>query len=264
NADPYKMLNYADRTDSAFSPKASLSFQASTDWALRGSLGKAVRFPTVAEMFQTITVGAIKTNDPNLKPEQVVSGELTAERALANGLWRVSFFQEDKQDALISQVDTANISSVQNVDKIRTRGIETALQRSDLWIRGFDLSGSITYANSKILEDIRHPGYVGKNQPRIPDWRATVVGTYHASDRLSYSLATRYSGRQYNLLDNSDVNSLTYGGVSAFLVADAKVVYKVAKQWSASLGVDNIGDYKAYVAHPYPQRTVFANMKFDY
>lgn len=268
NADPYKRLNYADRTDTTFSPKASLSFQASTDWALRGSFGKAVRFPSVAEMFQTFTgLGGIKTNDPNLKPEQVVSGEFTAERALANGLWRVSFFQEDKQDALISQVDTTvtpNITSIQNIDKIRTRGIETALQRSDLWIRGFDLSGSITYANSKILEDIKHPGYVGKNQPRIPDWRATLVGVYHASDRLSYSLATRYSGRQYNLLDNSDVHSYTYGGVSSFLVADAKVVYKVAKQWSASLGVDNIGDYKAYVAHPYPQRTVFANMKFDY
>ncbi|BAN36351.1 outer membrane receptor protein [Sulfuricella denitrificans skB26] len=268
NPNPYKQLNYADRTDTAFSPKVSLSFQASTNWALRGSLGKAVRFPTVSEMFQTFTgPGGIKTNDPNLKPEQVVSGELTAERALQNGLWRVSLFQEDKQDALVSQTDTTvspNITSIQNVDKIRTYGIETALQLSDLWIRGFDLSGSVTYTNSKILQDTQHPAYVGMVQPRIPDWRATLAGIYHASDRLSYSLAARYSGRQYNLLDNSDINPSTYGGASSFLVADAKVVYKVAKQWSTSLGVDNIGNYKAYVAHPYPQRTVFANLKFDY
>ncbi len=261
---------YSDRTDTAFSPKVSLSFQASADWNLRGSLGKAVRFPTVTEMFQVISLpGNVKTNDPNLKPEQVVSGEFTAERALENGLWRVSLFQEDKQDALISQIDTTtipgtNISSVQNIDKIRTYGIETALQLNDLWIRGFDLSGSVTYTSSKILQDTRNPAYVGNNQPRIPDWRATLVGVYHASDRLSYSLAARYSGRQNNLLDNSDVNPDTYGGASSFLVADARVVYKVAKQWSTSLGVDNIGNYKAYAAHPYPQRTVFANLKFDY
>lgn len=270
NANPYKQLNYADRTDTAFSPKASLSFQASTDWALRGSLGKAVRFPTVTELFQTISLpGNVKANDPNLKPEQVVSGEFTAERALANGLWRVSLFQEDKQDALTSQIDTTtspgtNITSVQNVDKIRTRGIETALQLSDLWIRGFDLSGSITYTNAEVLQNKKNPAYIGKHPVRIPDWRATLVGVYHASDHLSYSAAARYSGRQYNTPDNSDINPGTYGGTSKYFLVDAKVTYKVAKQWSTSLGVDNIGNYKAYVFHPYPQRTVFANLKFDY
>ncbi len=264
-----KNLTYLSRMETDFSPKVSLSFQASTDWALRGSLGKAVRYPTVNEMFQTFTgPGGVKMNDPNLKPEQVVSGEFTAERALENGLWRISLFQEDKRDALYSQTDTTvapNITSIQNIDKIRTRGIETALQLSDLWIRGFDLSGSVTYANSTVLQDNQHPAYTGMNQPRIPDWRATLVGVYHPSDRLSYSMALRYSGRQYNALDNSDINPNTYGGASSFLVADAKVVYKFAKQWSAALGVDNIGNYKAYISpHPYPQRTVFANLKWDY
>jgi len=261
-------LIYADRSSTDFSPKASLSYQASADWALRGSLGKGVRYPTVAEMFQAFTgPGGTKQNDPNLKPERVVSGEFTAERALENGLWRISLFQEDKRDALISQTDTTvtpSITSIQNVDRIRTLGIETALQLSNLWIRGFDLSGSVTYTNSTILQDDRHPAYVGNNQPRIPDWRATLVGVYHASDRLSYSLAARYSGRQYNALDNSDINPDTYGGASKYLLADIKVVYKIAKGGSAAFGVDNIGNGKAYVSHPYPQRTVFANLKFDY
>lgn len=263
-------LIYSDRTETDFSPKASLSFQASADWALRGSLGKAYRYPTVGEMFQTFTgPGSVKMNDPNLKPEHVVSGEFTAERALENGLLRISLFQEDKWDALISQQDITSvpgttISSVQNVGKIRTYGIETALQLGDLWIRGFDLSGSVTYTNAEILQDDQHPSYVGMNPPRMPDWRATLLGVYHASDRLSYSAAARYSGRQYNTLDNSDINPGTFGGTSNYFMVDAKVVYKFAKQWSAALGVDNIGSYKAYVYHPYPQRTVFANLKWDY
>jgi iron complex outermembrane receptor protein len=265
NAAAYRQLNYSNRTDSAFSPKASLSYQASMDWALRGSLGKAYRFPTVTEMFQTISLpGNVKVNDPNLKPEQVISGEFTVERALESGLLRISLFQEDKKDALISQTDTANVTSVQNVDKVRTRGIETALQVSDIGIRGFDLSGSVTYTDSKILQNNRRPAYVGMKQIRIPDWRATLVGTYHASDSLTFSLAARHSGRQYNTLDNSDINPNTYGGTSSFNVVDAKAVYKFTKQWSTAFGVNNIGDYKSYSAHPYPQRTVFANLKFDY
>ena len=268
NAAAYRQLNYENRSYTNFSPKASLSLQASIDWALRASVAKAVRYPTVAEMFQTYTdASGAKVNDPNLRPEQVTSADLTAERALEDGLWRVSVFQEDKRDGLISQTDTANITSIQNVDKIRSLGIETALQVSDFGIRGLDLSGSMTAVNSKIIRNDKNPSVVGKDQPRIPDFRATLVATYHASDNLSYSVSARYSGRQWASLAYTDTNPNVYGtpGVSSYTVVDAKLLYKVAKQWSASAGINNVGDYKYYVQpNPYPQRTFFASVKFDY
>lgn len=274
NAPPNpKNLVYADRSDNAFSPKAMLSFQASDDLALRWSLGKAYRFPTVSEMFQAYTdANGVKTNDPNLKPERVLSSEFAIERALSGGLLRLSLFWEDKRDALISQSDTTTFpgktfTSIQNVDKIVTKGIEVALQANDLWFRGFDLAGSITYADSIIERNNRNPVVVGRDQPRIPDWRATVVATYHASDRLSYSLAGRYSGRQWASLAYTDINPDVYGtpGVSSYQVWDAKIVYHVAKEWTASAGINNIGSYKYYVQpNPYPQRTFFASLKYDY
>lgn len=270
-----KNLVYADRAQSNFSPKLALAFQSAPDLLLRASLGKAYRYPTVSEMFQTINLpGAIKFNDPNLKPEYVVSGDFTAEKSFANALWRTSVFWEDKRDALISQTDvtvTPTISSIQNVDRVRTRGLETALQASDLWFRGFDLSGSLTYADSFILKDAKNPGLEGTKQPRIPDWRATLVGIYRASDRLSYSLAARYSGRQHNALFNTttkrynDINPNVYGAVSHYTVVDGKINYKVDQQWTVALGVNNLFSYKYYVnPNPYPQRTLFATLKFDY
>lgn len=269
-----KNMVYADRRDTAFSPKAMLSLQANTDWTLRAAFGQAYRFPTVAEMFQTYTgPNNIKMNDPGLKPEQVRSTELAAERALAGGgLWRTSLFWEDKRDALISQTDTvsvpgSSITSIQNVDKIRTQGIETAVQVNDLLINGFDLSGSVTYTDSIIQRNQRNPSVVGRDQPRIPDWRATLVGVYRASDALSFSLAMRYSGRQWASLNYTDINPNVYGnpGVSSYKVVDAKVLYRVGRQWTASVGVNNLGDYKYYVQpNPYPQRTFFASLKFDY
>ncbi len=275
NIAQYRQLNYAARTGTDFSPKLALSYVASPEWALRASLGKAVRYPTVAEIFQVINLPSnVKQNDPNLKGERVVSGELVAERSLERGLVRSSFFWENKRDALISQTDTTvtpTISSIQNVDKIRTYGLEEAFELNDLGLPGLDLNGSVTYTRSTIREDARNPGLAGSVQPRIPDWRATLVANYRASDRLSYSLSYRFSGRQHNGLYNTvtrqynDSNPDVYGAVSHYSVFDAKVVYKLARQWSAALGVNNIGNFKYYVnPNPYPQRTVFASLKFDY
>ncbi len=261
-------LSHASRSESFFSPKASLSFQATPEWLLRASLGRAYRMPTVSELFQgSISGGAIVNNDPNLKPEKAWSGELTAERAVGNGLLRLTLFQEDVADALYSQTNVTvfpTVTNIQNVDKIRTRGIEAVYEGKDVGIQGLDLSGSLTWADSEILKNDKNPASVGKTQPRVPDWRATAVATWHPNDRLSYTLAARYSGRQYNTLDNTDVNPDTYGGTSKFFVMDARVNYKLGKQFTASVGVDNLNDYAWYLAHPMPRRTFHAELKYDY
>ena len=272
NPAAFRQLNYKDRSQNDFSPKVSLAYQPRSDWMLRGSFGKAYRYPSVAEIFQTISLpGSVRANDPNLKPENVRSTELTAEKYFANGVWRTSLFYEDKRDALISQTDTTTIpgvtiSSIQNVDEIHTKGIETAIQLTDLWIHGFDLNASVTYVDSEIVKNDKNPFTVGKDQPRIPDWRATIVGVYHVNDKLSVSLAGRYSGNQeINLLYNT-TNPNTYGTTAThYTVLDTKIVYKAADQWTASFGVNNLNNYKYYVnPNPYPQRTFFASVKYDY
>jgi iron complex outermembrane receptor protein len=206
----------------------------------------------------------------------VNSWEFTAEQALADGIWRTSLFWEDKRDALVSTSDITtlpgfSISAIQNIDLIRTRGVETALQVVDLWRSGLDLSGSVTYANSKIRRSRLNPGLVGSDQPRIPDWRATLVATWHASDALSYSLSYRFSGRQHNALINtatgqySDPNPDVYGAVSKYTVIDTKLLYKVDKHWTAAVGINNLANYKYFVnPNPYPERTYFASLKYDY
>ncbi len=272
NPAAFRQINYADRSQNDFSPKLALNYQARSDWLLRASYGKAYRYPTVAEMFQTISLpGNVRANDPNLKPENVNAAELSAEKITANGLWRTSVFFEDKKDALISQIDTTtipgfNISSIQNIDKIRSVGVETSLQMEDLFIHGFDFTGSLTYVDSEIIRNDKNPFTEGKPQPRIPEWRATFVSVYHFDHKLSLSLAGRYSGAQeVNLLYNT-VDPNKFGTtVSKYAVFDTKLVYRATNHWTATLGIDNIGNYKYYVnPNPYPQRQFFAGLKFDY
>jgi iron complex outermembrane receptor protein len=254
------------RDDLYFSPKLALTWQATPLWSLRASSGKAYRMPTVYELYQgTNTLGAIIKNDPNLKPEKVLSGELTAERTLGNGLLRISYFRENVEDALYSQRnDATGVTNIQNIDKIRTDGLEVAYQAVDVGIRGLDLSGSVTYTDSEITKNDKYQASVGKKQPRIPDWRASVHVTYRQNAQLAYSLGARYSGRQYNLLDNSDTNPDTYLGASHYFIVDARVQYKIAKQLNAAVGVNNLNNYKAFLGPAYPQRSLVAELKADF
>ena len=77
-------------------------------------------------------------------------------------------------------------------------------------------------------------------------------------------MGIRYSGRQYGSLDNSDVNAFTYLGFSSFLVADLRVRYKIDKQWTAAVGINNLNNKKHWAFHPYTQRSLVAELKFDY
>jgi iron complex outermembrane receptor protein len=256
------------RHEAYVSPKAALAFQATDDWVLKASLGRAVRMPTVSELYQGGINGAgtLINNDPDLKPEQSWTGELTAERKLESGLLRLTAFGERTRDALYSQTNvlvTPNVTNVQNVDRIRTAGLELAYAATDVVLPGLDLNASTTWTDSTIARNAKFPASVGKRQPRIPEWRATAQATYRVNDRLAATLAARYSGPQYSTLDNADPNGFAYQGASKYFTADARLTWKIDRQWSVALGVDNLNNYQYWNFHPYPQRTWVAELKFD-
>jgi iron complex outermembrane recepter protein len=258
---------FAPRSESHTSPKAAVAYQVAPDWSLKASTGRAVRMPTAAELYQgAISGNTIINTNPNLKPEKSQTTEFTAERDLGNGSLRTTLFHEQTKDALYSQPVIGSsplVSTVQNVDRIRTLGLEVAYAANDVGRKGLDLSSSLTYANSIIQANAANPASVGKHQPRVPNWRANFLASYRADDKWSSAFGLRYSGTQYSQLDNSDTNSLTYIGVSKYLVADVRMRYQIAKQWTASFGIDNLNNAKYWAFHPYPQRSYVAELKFD-
>lgn len=259
-------VRYAEREEHSFSPKGAIAWQVSEDWTLKASVGRAVRNPTVSELFQggvnTLT-GLATNNDPNLKAEKSVTAELSAERLIDHGVLRATLFAERTRDALYSQVNASGVSTVQNVGRIDTVGVELAAQARQVLLPGLDLLGSLTYADSTIRENAGFPASVGKRQPRVPDWRASVLASYAFSERLQGSLGARYSGRQFGQLDNSDVNGDSYQGFSRFFVVDLRMQFRIDRRWRASVGIDNLTDERYWAFHPYPQRTFHADLRFD-
>jgi iron complex outermembrane recepter protein len=266
-------LTFPARDEHHLSPKAAVSFQAADDLVLKASTGRAVRMPTVSELYgATSTTNSQYINDPNLKPERSWTTELTAEKDLGNGLLRLTVFTEDTHDSLYSQTTfdptaSINVTRVQNVGRIETKGVEAAYNGTDVLMKGLDLNGSVTCADSVIKANagfVSTPGdTIGKQQPNIPKWRATALASYRFDERWNVALGMRYSGTQHRTLNNADVNGYTYQGVSKYFTTDLRVRYQINRQWSAAVGIDNLNNDRYWNFHPYPQRSYSAELKFD-
>jgi iron complex outermembrane receptor protein len=292
-----KSLNQAERNELEFSPKAKLTWKPLDRVQTGLSIGQAYRFATVTELFQTTTttVGGITNivnGNPNLKPEEALSSELSGEYFLDQGKLRLSLFQERVKDAIFSQqtlLSTGAISSTpSNVGEIQTYGIEFAGEASDVGIQGLDLSGNTTWTNSEITENsaadaataaqtaaqkatalATNPNALvpstGKRQPRVPEWRASATIGYRPTDKLTTSVSARYSSPQFSQLNNSDINAATYGsGGTAYFIVDLHAKYQITKQVSASAGIDNVNNQEVWLFHPFPSRTYFAELKYNY
>ncbi|MDB5859488.1 MAG: TonB-dependent receptor [Ramlibacter sp.] len=273
-AAPAVNTDWPERSESHFSPKAAVSWQWRPDTVLKASVGRAVRFPTVGELYgASSTANAQFINDPNLRPERSWTGELSAERDLGHGLLRLTLFGERTRDALYTQtvfdsVANRNVSRVQNVGRIVTSGLELAYNGNDVFMRGLDLSGSVTLADSGIRENagfVSVPGdTIGKRQPNIPRLRAALLASYRWTPQWSTSAGARYSGQQFRTLDNSDVNGNTYMGVSRFFVVDLRARWQVNETVAAAFGIDNVNNDRYWNFHPYPQRSYVAELKADF
>lgn len=260
-------------TTTAFSPKASLAYEINKDWQITPSIGKATRFPTVGELYQTASTGGTTINpNPNLQPEDVLSEEIAVERKLDDGKIRVSLFNETVNNALISQTayitGTTNTTSfVSNITQVRNRGVEIAAQKDDVLINGLQIAGSVTYVDSWIAADTTWAGttnVIGKRVPYVPSWRSSLVATYKPDTHWAYTLGGRYYGKMYSTLDNTDIISNVYGAFDSFAVYDTRVRYEFNDKQSIGFGVDNLTNKQYTLYHPFPGRTFVVDASFKF
>jgi len=267
-----------------FSPKASLSYDPNKDWNVTANFGEAYRYPTVTELYQNITVGGVATfANPNLTPEQDLNGELNIERKWSDGRVRLTLFEERVDNAIISQTNLVTnpvtgaqvpTTTIGNVAAIRMQGIELSGQKDNVAIKGLQLFGSVTYVDSRILSDPTWAGsnpltglpdtVVGKRVPNVPDWRATLGATYRLNDSWAYTVAARYSGKQYSTLDNTDIIPHVFGAFDNYFVVDMKVQYNTTPKLSFDFGIDNVFNEQYFLFHPFPGRTYVLAGKYTF
>ena len=250
------------------SPKLTLAFRPApaSPWEIRFSAARATRYPTEGELFQgTVAAdGSLTRNDPNLKPERGTSFDLTAERALAGGALRLSVFQDTVQDTLFSYLNTlTRITNFQNIDEVRTRGVEASYERRRFYADWLDLYANASLTDAITQRNATFPAANGKRFPRIPQYQAKLLLTVRPAKSWVVTAGTRYSSDPFYNLDNSDFRD-TYGGTGGYFLVESKVSWHGPRGLTASLGVDNLTNDLYHVAHPIPMRTTFLELAWQY
>ncbi len=276
-------INQPGLESTNFSPKASLSYDPNKDWNITANFGEAYRYPTVTELYQNVSVGTnIVLANPLLAPEQDFTGELNVERHWNDGRIRLTLFKERTNNAIISQTNLVTTSTgaqttattISNVAAVRMQGVELSADKDNVLINGLQLFGSVTYVDSRILSDPNWAGtnpltglpdtVVGKRVPFVPDWRAKFGVTYRPNESWAYTVAARYSGKQYSTLDNTDIIPHVFGAFDNYFVVDMKVHYNATKNFAFDFGIDNLFNEQYILFHPFPGRTYVLAAKYTF
>lgn len=261
--------DYADRSDDAISPSLSLKAALAENWGMQLSLARATRFPTVGELFQGSLDGLGNFNpasfDPALKPERSADANLLLRHDMGPVSLTGSLFWQRVRNTLfsITRFETVTVNNVQatvsvtnftNIDVTRQYGAELILEARDWPVEGLDVEGNVAWIDSVTVKNSKLPMSEGIQFPRIPRWRLNGSVRYALTDMLKASLGFRYASRPNTNLEGTQRGD-TYGYTSELFALDAKIGWSLPGGFRISAGVDNLTNNRAWVFHPYPQRT---------
>ncbi|WP_132387937.1 TonB-dependent receptor [Novosphingobium sp. PhB165] len=252
---------YDSRHASAFQPKASAEWAIDSQTSLQLSLAKATRFPTVGELFQGSLNGDGSFNpdsfDPNLKPERSTDANLLLARQFGKVKLTGSAFWQRVSNTIFAftgfNQNGVTTSTFKNIDLTRQYGFELIAEVRNV-LPGLDVDANAAWIDSITVRNDAAPAAEGVQFPRIPRWRLNGNLRYRVIPPVLLSLGVRYASRP-----NTDLFGLqrgdTYGYTSELFALDAKVSWDVTEQLRLSAGVDNLTNDRAWVYHPYPQRS---------
>lgn len=253
---------YARRSADTTTPSLSAEYRFADGTTAQLSLAVAQRFPTVGELFQGSLNGDgsfnVNSFDPNLKPERSRDANLLLGRTFGPMRLTGSLFYQRVSNAIFSftgfNQNGVTTSSYKNIDLTRQYGVELISETHDWLVEGLDAEVNLAWIDSQTLRNAAAPAAEGVQFPRIPRWRVNGNVRYGFTPALQGIVGFRYASRP-----NTDLFGLqrgdTFGFTSELLAIDARVNWQMTQHLRVSAGVDNLTNNRAWVFHPYPQRT---------
>lgn len=253
---------YASRSTDTVTPTLSSEYRFADGTTAQLSLAMAQRFPTVGELFQGSLNGDGSFNvdsfDPQLKPERSRDANLLLARDAGPLRLTGSLFWQRVSNAIFPftgfNQNGVTTSSFKNIDRTRQYGVELVAEARDLFVRGLDIDANLAWIDSETRRNDAAPAAEGVQFPRIPRWRINANLRYGITPTVQGTLGLRHASRP-----NTDLFGLqrgdTFGFTSELFALDARVNWQATKVLRVSAGVDNLTNDRAWVYHPYPQRS---------
>ncbi|MEO8382421.1 MAG: TonB-dependent receptor [Acidobacteriota bacterium] len=207
---------YPVATSKQLDPRVSVRYAVGRSTALRGSVYRAFKAPTLRELYRTTATGnSILIGNPYLEPETLVGGEVGVEWANARANVQVNLYRSEIE-GLLARANVpgqpSNVFQNLNLGTSRSQGVEVMadVHLTPRW----SVTAGYTYADSQVIED-PNPDLVGKLLPEV----VPHIG----------SLAIQYRGGHGTTLDfRGRVLSRSYGEAGNLVAAPAHRVVDLA------------------------------------
>lgn len=259
---------YGERSESSFNPKFSFVYNLSERTTLRGSVGRAFRPPMLIELYRSfMTPGSFVYGNPNLKTEKCWSWDL----GIRHSFWKgnkveITYFENYLEDLIYQRstgqyIGPRQIVEMVNAGKAEVKGVEFSLeQKFGKYIRSF---ANLTWNDARIKENPPNPRSEGKRITGIPETMLNV-GIEVEKGPFSGSLVGRYRSKVYGNDENRDKKEGVFGSYDSYFLADVKLTYKIFKNASLSLSIDNLFDNKYYYYYLEPRRSWFLEFSYKF
>jgi outer membrane receptor protein involved in Fe transport len=219
NPDPTSVRVFPDRSESAFSPRASLLFAPGGGLSFHGSAYRAFRAPTLNELYRDFRVGNVLTlANENLRAERLTGGEFGASLSSLDSRLNAratAFFlavSGPVANVTLSETPALITRQRQNLGRTRSNGVEAEV---DARLAGrWSLSGGYQFTDAVVARFPVNPALEGLRPPQVARHNLTFRVDYTAPQLYALSLQARASGGQFD----DDLNRLR---LSPFLTLDA-------------------------------------------
>jgi outer membrane receptor protein involved in Fe transport len=229
--------HFADRSETAFSPRVSVIKRFNQGFSLSGSVYRAFRAPTLNELYRNFRVGNVITNaNAGLTAERLTGGEggigwqKFGERLFVRGNFFWSHIDDSIANVTLSTTPALITRQRQNLGAIGARGIE--LSAVTKFARHWELAGEYLLTDSTVLSFPANRSLEGLLVPQVPRHQFNFQLMY-ANGKWMLGTQGRFVGRQFD----DDQNTLP---LEKFFTMDAEASRLVSERVRLFVAVQNL------------------------
>jgi outer membrane receptor protein involved in Fe transport len=234
--------------ENSLSPKLGVAFHPDDKTTLRASGGKGFRAPSLFELYKVHVRGGgtyYREANPDLKPEEIWSYDIGAERYLLDNLWaKVGFYQSWAKDYIGDRlVNTGTFAG----GRIRSEYVLDNISEVDIYgftaetawdpIQYTTLFANYTYNISKIGKDEENRSLEGNYLTNDPQHAAHFGVRYADPAIVNLTLMANYYANIYYDNENTSKNS-------GYWTVDAAISRKFFDHLTLFVNIENLFNKK--------------------
>jgi outer membrane receptor protein involved in Fe transport len=196
------LVPFADRSQTAVSPRMGLTRIVSSRVSIYGSAYHSFRAPTLNELYRSFRVGNVVTQaNPDLRAEHLTGGELGV-RVLATDRLRLratgfgGTLSDPVGNVTLNVAPTLITRQRQNIGSIRLQGAELAAQARIT--NNLNVDVSYQFTDATVNDNPSDPTLVGKMTPLVPRNAVTFAATYANPKMVTFSLQGRSNSTEFD------------------------------------------------------------------